>query len=147
MRQKGCEATHSKIKETENIARFGVLSHRLIDQIATTSKQKPILQGQEWWLTDIQPVWNPETSKRFWIPSSNPLCCAADSPADPLPLSLTWEYQQLVMSEWLGMQWCADDADNYHHRISLEPVLRPLTTRHLQRKFSESKFPMVWISI
>jgi hypothetical protein len=47
MRQKGCEATHSKIKETENIARFGVLSHRLIHQIATTSKQKPILQGQE----------------------------------------------------------------------------------------------------
>ncbi len=56
-----------------------------------------------------------------------------------------WGFQYHVV---LGdLLLCFQNADNYHHLISLEPVLGPLTTRHLQRKFSESKFLMAWTSI
>jgi hypothetical protein len=45
MKQKGCQTTHSQIKKDWKHNKVWWLSHRLIDQITTTSKQKANTPG------------------------------------------------------------------------------------------------------
>ncbi len=46
------------------------------------------------------PFWDLETTKRSWVQTQR---CAGETPAGPLPMSLTWGCQQLVS---LGLLLC-----------------------------------------
>ncbi len=46
--------------------------------------------AQGWWFSGLGPQ---DLQNRFWVQTQG---CAGESPASPLPLSLTWGYQRLV---------------------------------------------------